>query len=160
MSEPPGSISTEIDMSTKTDWQELIYTRSEADVLQEIYAAIDRGDYLDGMAGLEEMIHLMSRRDERELESRLAILMAHILKWQTQAPTRSWRNTINSQRREIARLRRYAPRFTQERILRDFWEVALADARRQAEDGMNCSPAVDTLTWDEVFETEYRLPAE
>jgi hypothetical protein len=160
MSELPGSISTEIDMSTKTDWQELIYTRSEADVLREIHTAIDRGDYLDGMAGLEEMIHLMSRRDERELESRLAILMAHILKWQTQAPTRSWRNTINTQRREIARLRRYAPRFTQERIRRDFWEVALADARRQAEDDMNRSPAVDTLSWDEVFETEYRLPAE
>jgi uncharacterized protein DUF29 len=160
MSEPSGNNGTEIDMSTKTDWQELIYTRSEADVLQEIHAAIDRGDYLDGMAGLEEMIHLMSRRDERELESRLAILMAHILKWQTQAPTRSWRNTINTQRREIARLRRYAPRFTQERIQRDFWEVALADARRHAEDDMNCSPAVDTLTWKEVFETEYRLPAE
>jgi hypothetical protein len=39
-------------MSTRTDWQELIYTRSEADVLREIHAAIDRGDYLDGMTGL------------------------------------------------------------------------------------------------------------
>lgn len=147
-------------MSTRTDWQELIYTRSEADVLREIHAAIDRGDYLDGMAGLEEMIHLMSIRDERELESRLAILMAHILKWKTQPPTRNWRNTISTQRRELARLRRYAPRFTQERILRDFWEVALADARRYAEDDMDCPPVVDTLTWEDVFEAEYHLPAE
>ena len=146
-------------MSTRTDWQELIYTRSEAYVLREIHAAIDRGDYLDGMAGLEEMIHLMSIRDERELESRLAILMAHILKWKTQAPTRSWRNAITTQRREIARLRRYAPRFTQERILRDFWEVALADTRRYAEDDMDHPPAVDTLTWEDVFEVEYQLPA-
>ena len=147
-------------MSTKTDWQELIYTRSEADVLQEIHAAIDRGDYLDGMAGLEEMIHLMSLRDERELESRLAVLMAHILKWKTQSPTRSWRNTITTQRREIARLRRYAQRFTQERMLCDFWEAALTDARRYAEDDMDRPPLVDTLTWEDVFEAEYHLPAE
>jgi hypothetical protein len=147
-------------MSTRTNWQELIYTRSEADVLREIHAAIDRGDSLDGMAGLEEMIHLMSRRDERELESRLAILMAHILKWKTQSPTRSWRNTITTQRREIARLQRYAPRFTPERILRDFWEVALADARRYAEDDMDRPPVLDTLTWEDVFEAEYQLPVE
>jgi hypothetical protein len=147
-------------MSTKTDWQELIYTRSEADVLREIHAAIDRGDYLDGMTGLEEMIHLMSIRDERELESRLAVLMAHILKWKTQSPTRSWPNTITTQRREIARLRRYATRFTQERMLRDFWEAALTDARRYAEDDMDRPPLVDTLTWEDVFEAEYHLPAE
>src|SRR5262249_60619899 len=108
-------------MSTRTDWQELIYTRSEADVLREIHAAIDRGDYLDGMAGLEEMIHLMSIRDERELESRLAILMAHILKWKTQSPIRSWRKTISIQQRELAPLRRYAPRLTQEPILAEPW---------------------------------------
>ena len=146
-------------MSTKTDWQELLYTRSEADVLREIHTTIDRGDYLDGMAGLEEMIHLMSIRDEREMESRLAMLMAHILKWKTQVPTRSWRNTITTQRREIARLRRYAPRFTQERTVRDFWQVALADARRYEEDDMDCPPVVDTLTWEDVFEAEYQLPA-
>jgi hypothetical protein len=112
------------------------------------------------MAGLEEMIDLMSIRDERELESRLAMLMAHILKWKTQASCRSWRNTMTTQWREIARLRRYAPRFTQERIQRDFWEVALADARRYAEDDMDCPPVVDTLTWEDVFEAEYQLPAQ
>ena len=100
-------------MSTKTDWQELIYTRSEADVLQEIHAAIDRGDYLDGMAGLEEMIQLMSRRDERGVRKSPGESHGpYPQNGRRKHRTRSWRNTINTQRREIARLRRYAPRFT------------------------------------------------
>ena len=45
-----------------TDWQELLCTRSESDVLSAIHAAIDRGEVLDGLAGLEEMIHLMPRK--------------------------------------------------------------------------------------------------
>lgn len=139
-----------------TDWQELLYTRSESDVLSAIHTAIDRGDVLDGLAGLEEMIHLMSRREDRELRSRLIVLMAHILKWKTQSPGRkSWRHTILTQRQEIAYLRRDAPRYTQARILEDFWEEALSEAIRRVTDDMDQPPAVATLTWDEVFEVEY-----
>ncbi len=139
-----------------TDWQEFLYTRSESDVLSAIHTAIDRGEVLDGLAGLEEMIHLMSRREDRELRSRLIVLMAHILKWKTQSPSRkSWRHTILTQRQEIAYLRRDAPRYTPARILEDFWEDALSEAIRRATDDMDQPPAVDTLTWDEVFEVEY-----
>ena len=139
-----------------TDWQELLYTRSESDVLSAIHAAIDRGDTLDGLAVLEEMIHLMSRREDRELRSRLIVLMAHILKWKTQSPGRkSWRHTIVTQRQEIAYLRRDAPRYTQARILEDFWEDALGEGIRRATDEMEQPPAINTLTWDEVFEATY-----
>jgi hypothetical protein len=139
-----------------TDWQELLYTRSESDVLSAIHTTIDRGEVLDGLAGLEEMIHLMSRREDRELRSRLIILMAYILKWKTQSPgSKSWRHTILTQRQEIAYLRRDAPRYTQSRILEHFWEDALSEAIRRATDEMDQPPAVDSLTWDEVFEVEY-----
>ncbi len=43
-----------------TDWQELLYTRSESDALSAIHTAINRGEVLDGLAGLEEMIHLLA----------------------------------------------------------------------------------------------------
>jgi hypothetical protein len=146
-------------MATKTDWEELVYTRAESDVLREIMAAFDRGDVVDGNAGLEELLDAMSGREDHQLESRLIVLMAHILKWHTQPPTRSWASTIRTQRRALARLRRRAPRYTQERILRDFWEEVLKEAIADATDEMGQPPAVDTLTWEEVFETEYTLPA-
>ena len=147
-------------MGTRTDWEALIYTRSEAEVLQAILEAFDRGDILDGQTGLEEMIQLMSNREAAELESRLVMLMAHILEWKTQRPTTSGRHTIATQRRRIARVRQYAPRFTQERILRDFWAEALEEARQYAEEEMGEPPAVPMLTWEDVFETEYRLPTD
>ena len=56
---------------------------------------------------------------------------------------------------EIVYLRRDAPRYTQARILEDFWTDALSEAIRRAADEMDQLPAVDTLTWDEVFEVEY-----
>jgi len=124
--------------------------------LRAIHTAIDRGEVLDRLTGLEEMIHLTSKREDRELRSRLIVLMAHILRWKTQSPGRkSWRHTILTQRQEIAYLRRDAPRYTQARILEDFWEEALSEAIRRITDEMDQSPAVDTLTWDEVFEVEY-----
>ena len=43
-------------------------------MLREIHAALDQGDLLDGLTGLEELTQLMKRREERELESRLAVL--------------------------------------------------------------------------------------
>jgi hypothetical protein len=147
-------------MATKTDWEELVYTTCESDVLREVMAAFSRGDVLDGNAGLEELLDAMSGREDHQLESRLIVLMAHILKWKTQPPTRSWAITIRTQRRALARLRRRARRYTQERILRDFWAEALEDAVADTTDEMGQAPAVTALTWEEVFETEYRWPVE
>lgn len=139
-----------------TDWQTLIYDKAESEVLQAIMEAINRGEVLDGLTGLEEMIQLMSRREARELESRLAILMAHVLKWKTQPPgTKSWRLTIATQRDEIAGLRRDVPRFTKEYILAEVWEKAMQRAGRLAEVDMDRPPALQELTWEEVFENSY-----
>ena len=54
---------------------------------------------------IAEEIESMGRSEKRELLSRLAILLMHILKWQAQPMLRgnSWRGTIKIQRREIAR---------------------------------------------------------
>jgi len=54
---------------------------------------------------IAEEIESMGRREKRELLSRLAILLMHLLKWQAQPMLRgnSWRATIKVQRRDIAR---------------------------------------------------------
>jgi hypothetical protein len=61
----------------------------------------------------------MSKSERRELESRLLILIAHLLKWEYQYPVlseqwrefdgRSWRATIVEQRKQLAVLLRQSP---------------------------------------------------
>ena len=56
---------------------------------------------------LAEEIEDLGKRERRALESRLAVLLGHLLKWQYQPdyPNRkSWRATINVQRRSVGKL--------------------------------------------------------
>lgn len=55
---------------------------------------------------LAEYLSDMSRRDRREVKSRLVVLIAHLLKWEYQPDRRSgsWRATIITQRQELADL--------------------------------------------------------
>ncbi len=55
---------------------------------------------------LVEEVDDMGRQVQRELESRLIVLVAHLLKWQYQVEnrSRSWRLTILKQQKQIARL--------------------------------------------------------
>jgi hypothetical protein len=64
-----------------------------------------RADDLD-LPHLAEYLSDMARRDRREVESRLVVLMAHLLKWehQPEGRSRSWRLTVIEQRQELARL--------------------------------------------------------
>jgi len=54
---------------------------------------------------IAEEIESMGRSEKRELLSRLAVLLMHLLKWQVQPTLRgnSWRATIKVQRRELER---------------------------------------------------------
>jgi hypothetical protein len=58
------------------------------------------------VANLVEEIEDVAKREKRELRSRLAILIAHLLKWQLQPARRgrSWSATIANQRKQIADL--------------------------------------------------------
>lgn len=55
---------------------------------------------------LIEELEDMGKSEQRALESWLAVLLGHLLKWQYQAKCRghSWRGTINLQRRKLHRL--------------------------------------------------------
>ena len=61
-----------------------------------------RFDELD-IDHLNEEIESMGRQERRELTNRLAVLIAHLLKWQhyPNSQTRSWRGTIDEQRFQI-----------------------------------------------------------
>src|SRR5205085_12197809 len=55
------------------------------------------------MEHLAEFLTDMAKRDKREVLSRLAVLLAHLLKWEHQSDqrTKSWQATIGVQRDEL-----------------------------------------------------------
>jgi hypothetical protein len=60
---------------------------------------------------LAEELESMAGSDQRELESRLCLILLHLLKWQIQPELRgaSWRKTLRTQRREIRKLLNQSP---------------------------------------------------
>jgi hypothetical protein len=60
---------------------------------------------------IAEELESMGRSDKRDIESRLEVLLMHLLKWQVQVQFRSpgWSGTIREQRRRIAKLLRESP---------------------------------------------------
>ena len=60
-----------------------------------------------------EELESLGKRDKRELESRLEVLLRHLLKWRYQpqrwARGQSWRSTILEQRRRLTRLLQESP---------------------------------------------------
>ena len=58
-----------------------------------------------------EEIEDMGKSQAREMESRLTVLLVHLLKWKLQPAKRSrgWRSTLDTQRVELRRLFRQSP---------------------------------------------------
>lgn len=81
---------------------------------------------------LIEEIESMGRGEKRELEHRLMVLLQHLLKWQFQPSHqgRSWRLTIQEQRREIPDVLEDNPSLKP--TLADVMAKAYAKARKAA----------------------------
>ena len=86
-------------------------------------------EHLD-IPNLVEEIESLGRQERRELESRLGILIGHLLKWDYQPEKRgkSWRATIREQRREILQLLKENP------SLKPYLEEAIAHAHESGLD--------------------------
>lgn len=87
----------------------------------------------DGRAADLDLPHLaeylldMARRDRREVESRLVVLLVRLLKWdhQPEQRSRSWRATVIEQRQELNRLAGRG-------VLRNHAEAVLAEVYPEA----------------------------
>ena len=77
---------------------------------------------------LVEELEDMGKGDRQELESRLAVLIGHLLKWAYQSDYRSnsWRSSINEQRMRITRKIRKNPN------LKPYLPAAIVDAYSDA----------------------------
>jgi hypothetical protein len=82
------------------------------------------------IGNLAEELESMGRSDKRALDSRLTVLLVHLLKWKVQElhRSRSWSGTIREQRRQIEKLLRESP------SLRPVIDQLLAEAYAEARD--------------------------
>jgi hypothetical protein len=83
------------------------WLQAQADLLRE-----RRFDELD-IPNLAEEVESVGRSEFRALESALELILFHMMKWdyQTERQGRSWRDTINEQRSQVAKLLRDNPSF-------------------------------------------------
>lgn len=115
--------------TVQADELKLLYEQDETAWLETSARLVREGrfDELDHDT-LTEFLEDMARRDRREVESRLAVLLAHVLKWtwQPSERTRGWLATVETQRHELELL-------LQSRTLRNHAEAELDSAYRAAQ---------------------------
>ena len=89
-----------LDSATLHDRDFYAWTLQQAALLREGRLSEADIDYI------VEELESMGASERRELTNRLAVLMAHLLKWQFQPELRgnSWRNTIEVQRFDVREL--------------------------------------------------------
>ena len=81
-----------------------------------------------------EEIEDVGKSEQRELASRMAVLLTHLLQWETQPERRgpSWESTIREQRRALLRRLRHTPSLRRCLEDPDWWEDVWLDARTEA----------------------------
>ena len=111
---------------------------------------------------IAEEIESVGRSEQKELTSRLTILIAHLLKWQFQPSRRgsSWQDTISTQRAQIARHMKRDPSLKAK--LDEAVEDGHADARLVARTETGLEPEALPLkcpyTWTQIMDDQF-LPA-
>lgn len=141
------------------NWQQLAAS-SHYQTAVKIARELEAGNVAEASAGLEELIDAVGRSERRALRSQLTRLMMHILKWQHQPARRSasWVISILLAREEIAGIQEEVPSLNQQAIS-DLWEKCLESAHRQAAAEIGETIPATELTWQQVFEDEYRVEA-
>ncbi|MDA8252143.1 MAG: DUF29 domain-containing protein [Rhodospirillales bacterium] len=108
------------------------------------------------IAHIAEEIDSMGRSERRELTSRLAVLLTHLLKWQVQPERRgrSWLLTIREQRREVDEVLADNPslRARLSELLAEAYGKALLAAQRETDLPEEAFPAASPWTFDEAMQ--------
>lgn len=117
-----------------------------------------RLDELD-IEHLAEEIEDVGKSEQRELVSRMAGLLAHLLKWQKQPERRgaSWEITIRNQRRGIARRLQETPSLRSRLSEADWWAGVWDDATAQLAEETGLSDFPEVCPWDagEILNQEW-----
>lgn len=129
------------------------WTRQQADLIRS-----GRFGELDAVNLIDEIEDMGGSR-ERELESRLGVLLAHLLKWRYQPDrrSRSWRLTIMEQRRRIARLLKRNPSLKPllVEVLEDAYGDALLIAARETDLDESAFPPACPFSLEQVMDASW-----
>jgi hypothetical protein len=141
-------IQSELVLADLYETDETAWLEAMADLLRR--DALSELDYTH----LEEYLSDMARRDRREVESRLVVLIARILKWvhQPDQQSRSWRGTLVEQRQELARLAsRGVLRIHAESVLSEVYAEGVERAIAETDLLAETFPVVCPYTLDQLL---------
>ncbi len=108
---------------------------------------------------IADEIEDVGKSEQRELANRMAVLLAHLLKWTYQSERRgnSWRRTIRDQRNGIARRLRRTPSLSASLRDPEWWADAWADGVQAAanETGLEVFPDDCPWTTEQVLDPDW-----
>lgn len=108
---------------------------------------------------IAEEIEDVGKSEQRELASRMVILLAHLLKWQFQPERqgRSWQITIRNQRRAIQLHLKQVPSLKVKLDDAEWWEIVWGDAIYQAskETGLDNFPETCPWSIEDILSDEW-----
>ena len=106
------------------------------------YAALD-------IEHIADEVEDVGKSETRELGHRMALLLAHLLKWHVQPERRgsSWETTIRTQRKAVLERLRKTPSLKSDLADPDWWELAWGDAVTQAEKETGVSDLPPACPW-------------
>jgi hypothetical protein len=141
----------------------LMATRYETDVIawaNEQAAFLRAGNFsaLD-IEHIADEVEDVGKSEQRELESRMAVLLCHLLKWQFQPERRgaSWEATIHVQREGASLRIQLTPSLKYSLSKTIWWQLAWVDAVEQAikETGLNEFPTACPWVLDQILDQSF-----
>ena len=142
-------------MTTKPLYETDAYTWAlrQSDALRR--RAVEEIDW-DNVA---EEIESVGKTEARELESRLVVLLAHLLKWRFQPARRgnSWRATIVEQRARLDLHLQENPglKARRDEILGQAYRIARAIASRETDLPLETFPETNPFTWAQALDEAF-----
>ena len=124
-------------------------------------AALLRSGHLQevDLENLIEEVEAMGRSEKRALESRLLVLLTHLLKWQYQPVRRgkSWELTIKEQRLRIVKILRDNPSLKREieACFLDTYPFAIIQTIKETGIDENVFPSVCSWSLEKVLNAEF-----
>lgn len=115
---------------------------------QAAFIRSGRFDLLD-LENIAEEIEDVGKSEQRELENRMAVLLAHLLKWQFQVERRgsSWQLTIKEQRKRIVMRLKETPSLKNSLSDDDWKQAVWSDAISKAAEETGLDTFPETCPW-------------
>lgn len=140
-------------MATKYNDDVITWANEQAAFLRAgNFAALD-------IEHIADEVEDVGKSEQRELESRMALLLAHLLKWHVQPERRgsSWETTIRNQRKAVALRLKKTPSLKADFGDEEWWDVAWGDAvyRAEQETGLKDLPSNCPWSADQIMDAGF-----